>query len=108
MTKLDDPGLEYEVHLQDLRRLRGRPMGVKTYECRVLLVPEDAGGFSAHATQLPGLVSQGESEEEALENIREAFRGVASVYQETGRIPWSPVEMERSKDSLERWILVDA
>ena len=108
MTKLADPASKCQAHLQDLGRLHCPPMRDRTYECRVLLVPEDAGGFSAHATQLPGLVSQGDTEEEALENIREAFRGVASVYQEAGRIPWSPVDVERSKDSLERWILVDA
>ncbi len=40
----------------------------------VILEPEKAGGYSIHCPALPGCVSQGESREEALQNIREAIR----------------------------------
>jgi predicted RNase H-like HicB family nuclease len=39
---------------------------------RVVLEPSDEGGFTAHVPALPGCISEGESEEEALANIREA------------------------------------
>lgn len=78
------------------------------YECRVLLCPEPEGGFSAHALRLPGVVSEGETEQEALDNIAEAFRGAIAAYRQGGdAIPWETVEIERTKGSLERWILVN-
>jgi predicted RNase H-like HicB family nuclease len=39
---------------------------------KVLLQPESAGGYSVSVPALPGCYSQGETREEALENIREA------------------------------------
>lgn len=78
------------------------------YECRVLLCPEPDGGFSAHALRLPGVVSQGENEAEALKNISEAFHGAVSVYLKGSRdIPWEDVEINRQGDCRERWIGVD-
>jgi antitoxin HicB len=41
---------------------------------RVILEPEADGGFSVWVPTLPGCVSQGESLEEALANIREAIQ----------------------------------
>ncbi len=77
------------------------------YECRALLCPEAEGGFSAHAIRLPGVVSQGESVDEALKNISEAFQGAISVYLEQGNeIPWTDAEIDRPKGWIERWILV--
>ncbi len=79
-----------------------------TYQCRVLLCPEEGGGYSAHALRLPGVVSQGESVQEALVNITDAFQGAISVYQEEGvEIPWTDVDLDRPKGSVERWILVN-
>jgi predicted RNase H-like HicB family nuclease len=39
---------------------------------KVLLRPESVGGYSVSVPALPGCHSQGETREEALENIREA------------------------------------
>jgi predicted RNase H-like HicB family nuclease len=39
---------------------------------KVLLRPESAGGYSVSVPALPGCYSQGETREEAMENIREA------------------------------------
>src|SRR4030042_2494628 len=79
----------------------------RTYECRVLLCPEPDGGYSAHAIRLPGVVSQGETEEAALANVADAFQEVIRSYMEDdGTIPWSDSDMESPKGSLERWILV--
>ncbi len=39
---------------------------------RVILEPSDDGGFTALVPSLPGCISEGETEEEALANIREA------------------------------------
>lgn len=82
--------------------------GDRTYECRVLLCPEQDGGYSAHALRLPGIVTQGETIEEALENIRDAFQSVIQTYLESGgTVPWQPCEEDRPRGSMERWILVN-
>ena len=39
----------------------------------VVLEPSEQGGFTVYVPSLRGCVSQGESEEEALENIRDAI-----------------------------------
>jgi predicted RNase H-like HicB family nuclease len=42
-----------------------------TYD--VILEPSDEGRFTVYAPALPGCVSEGDSEEEALENIKDAI-----------------------------------
>jgi predicted RNase H-like HicB family nuclease len=39
----------------------------------VVLEPSDEGGFTVFVPSLPGCISEGDSEEEALANIREAI-----------------------------------
>ncbi len=82
--------------------------GDNVFECRALLCPEEEGGYSAHALRLPGVVSQGDSIEEALGNIEDAFRETLISYREDGLdIPWAAVEIDRPTGSIERWTLVD-
>ncbi len=40
---------------------------------RVILEPSDEGGYTVYVPSLPGCISEGDSREEALENIREAI-----------------------------------
>lgn len=40
---------------------------------RVALEPQPEGGFTAQCIEIPGAITQGETEEEALENIQEAI-----------------------------------
>ena len=40
---------------------------------QVVLEAQEGGGFTVYAPALPGCVSQGETAEEALANIREAI-----------------------------------
>lgn len=44
------------------------------HQYEVVLVPCEEGGFSAFVPALKGCWSEGETEEEALENIRDAIR----------------------------------
>lgn len=39
---------------------------------RVVLEPSEDGGYTAYVPSLPGCISEGESKEQALRNIREA------------------------------------
>lgn len=40
---------------------------------QVILIPDEDGGYIVEVPSLPGCYSQGETEEEALANIREAI-----------------------------------
>jgi predicted RNase H-like HicB family nuclease len=40
---------------------------------RVVLEASDEGGFTVYVPSLPGCISEGETEKEALKNIREAI-----------------------------------
>jgi len=39
---------------------------------KIVLEPSDEGGFTAYVPSLPGCISQGETEKEAMQNIKEA------------------------------------
>ncbi len=55
------------------KRDKSADANVMVMKVLVQLVPEEEGGFSVFAPELPGCMSQGETEEEALENIREVI-----------------------------------
>jgi len=40
---------------------------------KVVLEPSEEGGYTVYAPSLPGCISEGESKEQALANIREAI-----------------------------------
>lgn len=40
---------------------------------KVVLEPQDEGGYTAYVPSLPGCISEGETKKEALDNIREAI-----------------------------------
>ncbi len=40
---------------------------------KVVLEPSDEGGFTVYVPALPGCISEGETEAEALKNIQEAI-----------------------------------
>jgi len=46
---------------------------MKTMDFKVVLEPDPAGGYVVTCPTLPGCYSQGDSVDEALENIREAI-----------------------------------
>lgn len=42
-------------------------------EIKIILEEQDEGGFTVYVPSLPGCISEGETIEEALKNIREAI-----------------------------------
>jgi len=42
-------------------------------EITIVLEPQEEGGFTAHVPSLPGCVSQGETKQETIKNIKEAI-----------------------------------
>ena len=57
-------------------------MTQRTY--RILLTPEDEGGFSVSVPALPGCFTQGETIEEAIEMAKEAISLYIEVLEEEG------------------------
>jgi predicted RNase H-like HicB family nuclease len=51
-------------------------------EYTVVLEPQKEGGFFVQCVELPGAISQGDSKEEALANIKEAIELVLEVQRE--------------------------
>jgi len=47
---------------------------------KVLLEPQEEGGYTVTVPNLPGCISEGETVEEAIENIKDAIRGYLEVY----------------------------
>ena len=39
----------------------------------IILEPQEEGGFTAYVPSLPGCISQGDTKEEAIKNIKEAI-----------------------------------
>ena len=79
----------------------------KPHRYPVILLPEAEGGYSVWAATLPGVVSQGNTEAEALANIREALEGALQTYQELGEsIPWAAEPEPAAAGAETRWIEV--
>jgi predicted RNase H-like HicB family nuclease len=55
---------------------------------RVILEPSDEGGYTVYVPSLPGCLSEGETVEEAMANIREAIE----LYLEPVEDDWVPEE----------------
>ncbi len=47
--------------------------------------PQPEGGFTVTSPILPELITEGDSVEDALENVRDALAAVIEIYEETGR-----------------------
>jgi predicted RNase H-like HicB family nuclease len=72
----------------------------RTLSYKVVLEPSRDGGYSVYVPS-PGCVSEGNSYQEALDNIREAIRGWLEVAQEFGDdLPTSDVLTEAVEVSL--------
>ena len=80
-----------------------------TYPCDLVFEKEDDGGYSVYVSNLPGAASQGDSLEEATDNIREAIRGLLDEYTESNMpIPWrKPLPVDPNRGAISKRIFVD-
>ena len=52
---------------------------------QVILIPDlEDGGYTVEVPSLPGCISEGDTVEEALDNIRDAIRGYVELLEEDG------------------------
>lgn len=56
----------------------GAPWGI-SMRFRVTLEPAEEGGFVAQCVEIPGAVSEGETQQEALENVASAIHDILEV-----------------------------
>jgi predicted RNase H-like HicB family nuclease len=74
----------------------------------VVLGQEEDGQIPVTVPRLPGVVSQGADEAEALVNIREALAGAIEEYMASvGEIPWTEEEPGAPPERA-RWVWIDA
>jgi predicted RNase H-like HicB family nuclease len=53
------------------------------------VLERDGDGYCVSVAEIPGIVSQGDTEREALEHIKEAATGALEIYRdERADIPW--------------------
>ena len=90
---IQEPQLTQDQTAQIDGRMHRRP----TYSASVLICPQE-GGYYVYVPSLSGCLSQGDTVEEAVANIKEAFTGMIESYVEDEvDIPWQvapPVHLE--------------
>jgi antitoxin HicB len=76
------------------------------FVCRAAIIRDhETQRFTALAKRLPGCISEGDTIEEAIENIREAFAGVVLSYlSHNENIPWEDVLIDEVDGTLEKSI----
>jgi antitoxin HicB len=55
------------------------------YKIPLVLAPQPEGGYTVTSPLLPELVTEGDTVEEALENVKDALAAVVEAYQDLGR-----------------------
>ena len=64
----------------------------KILSYKVVFEPAEEGGYTAYVPSLPGCISEGDTYEEAMKNIKEAIKGWIEVSRKFGdEIPPSDV-----------------
>ena len=62
------------------------------YKVPLLLSPQPEGGFTVTSPLLPELITEGDTVDEALANVKDALTAVIETYQELGRsLPYLPL-----------------
>jgi antitoxin HicB len=72
------------------------------YRVPLLLSPQPEGGFTVTSPLLPELVTEGDSIDDAMANVRDALAAVIEAYQDLGR-PLPP-NLQFSDDNGPLWL----
>jgi antitoxin HicB len=55
------------------------------YKLPLVFEPQPEGGFTVTSPLLPELITEGDTVEDALENVRDALAAVIEIYRDSGR-----------------------
>jgi antitoxin HicB len=72
------------------------------YKIPLVLAPQPEGGFTITSPALPELVTEGDTADEALSNVRDALAAVIETYQDLGRP--LPSGIAQSVDNGPLWL----
>jgi antitoxin HicB len=72
------------------------------YKVPLLLSPQPEGGFTVTSPLLPELVTEGDTVEEALDNVRDALAAVVEAYENLGRV--LPINMRVADTDDALWL----
>ncbi len=61
------------------------PFVTMLYKIPLLLTPQPEGGFTVTSPLLPELITEGESIDEVLVNVRDAFEAIRELYVDLGK-----------------------
>lgn len=78
------------------------------YKIALVLEPQPEGGFTVTSPTLPELLTEGDTLEEALENVRNALAAVLEIYQEDGRELPAGVKTEPGREPIRLEYVVKA
>ena len=72
--------------------------------CKIplILAPQPEGGFTVTSPLLPELITEGNTAEEALANVRDAVAAVIEAYEDTGRT--LPASLQQKADDGPLWL----
>ena len=76
------------------------------YRVPLVLTSQPEGGYTVTSPALPGLVTEGDSLEEALEHVEDALRATLELYEETGRPVPSGLVQDPDDGSIQFDLLV--
>ncbi|MCB9844792.1 MAG: type II toxin-antitoxin system HicB family antitoxin [Phycisphaeraceae bacterium] len=83
-------------------------MASDVYRLRLVLAPQPEGGFTVTSPDLPELITEGDSVEEALDNVRDALAAVRELYEDLGRAFPRGVSVSPADGPLEFETLIGA
>jgi antitoxin HicB len=78
------------------------------YKLPLILSPQPEGGFTVTSPLVPELVTEGDTVEEALENVRDAMAAVIEAYEDLGRSIPSTFQLPESLEPVWLETLVTA
>ena len=55
------------------------------YKIPLILAPQPEGGYTVTSPLLPELLTEGDTAEEALDNVKDALAAVVEIYEDLGR-----------------------
>jgi antitoxin HicB len=55
------------------------------YKIPLILAPQPEGGYTVTSPLLPELITEGDTAQEALENVKDALAAVVETYEDLGR-----------------------
>lgn len=71
------------------------------YKIPLLLTPQPEGGFTVTSPLLPELITEGDSMDEVLANVRDAFEAVLETYHDLGKeLPLNLQSVDQNSPAL--------